>query len=41
LDEERLVWCQGNRRLGLAVPLEVAEAHMNSQWRLNWAGVYL
>lgn len=41
LDDERLVWCQGNRWLGLGVPMELVQNHMASQWRKSWVGVYL
>lgn len=40
LDEDRLIWREGEKILGLAVPRAVADRHLNSKWRTQWISIY-
>jgi hypothetical protein len=40
LDEDRLIWREGVRAFGLAVPREIAAKHFASGWRTQWTSIY-
>lgn len=40
LDEARLVWRDGKRVFGLAVPEAIAEERIGSGWRERWTAIY-
>ncbi len=40
LDEERLIWREDDKLFGLAVPREIADARLASNWRAQWISIY-
>lgn len=40
LDQARMVWRDGKRIIGLAVPKEVADRHLATGWRERWTAIY-
>jgi len=40
LEEERLIWREGQQILGLATPGAVASAHAQSAWNKRWTAIY-
>jgi hypothetical protein len=40
LDEDRIVWREGDLVVGLAVPESVVEAHRQSKWIRHWPALY-
>jgi ribosomal peptide maturation radical SAM protein 1 len=40
LDDARMVWKEGERVLGLAVPSNVADERIDSEWRYRWTAIF-
>jgi hypothetical protein len=40
LDNERLIWKEKNRILGLAIPVETFEKHKDQSWIQTWSSIY-
>jgi ribosomal peptide maturation radical SAM protein 1 len=41
LDEARMVWREGERVLGLAVPFDVSDERIGSDWRYRWTAIFM
>jgi ribosomal peptide maturation radical SAM protein 1 len=41
LDEERLVWREGDQVLGLAAPDQVVQDHLKTGWIKDWTSIYV
>jgi ribosomal peptide maturation radical SAM protein 1 len=41
LDSENLIWREGDRVLGLAVPESIARRHQLSNWKRSWSGIFV
>ena len=39
LDEEKLIWREGDQVLGLAVPEAIAQSHRETGWKQTWASL--